>query len=99
MSAIYIEVAQVFAKRSLQSEFIVTMKDDYGRDFIETEWKKIPDDDMEILAECCLNFNGDSQGATMIEHMKDFESGIVICGTFYEYDEVKSIIESKVDAD
>lgn len=77
---IYIEIAQVIAKRSLQSEFIVTLHDGYGRDFFEVSWKKIPDSDLEILAECCQHFNEndemrESAGGQMIDHRKDYEKG------------------------
>lgn len=71
----------------------VRIYDDYGSAYANC-WDSIPEDPLDILRKVCSEMNDDNTMA-MIDYVQENERGLYIGDDWYEWEEIKDIIEGK----
>lgn len=70
----------------------VRVYDDEGC-FYDNSWESIPDDDLEVLR---IAYQQASTGVSeLLAYVYESEKGLYIGGTWYEWDEIKSVFEQE----
>jgi hypothetical protein len=83
-----IETCEFVSTKDGSKDLGVRVFDDYEKDYCNT-WDSIPEEDLDILRECVKGGVGEDILSFALEN----EQGIEINGTFYEFEEVKGILE------
>ena len=65
--------------------------DDYGQTYGNT-FESIPDDDLEFLQ--MVKDSDDENVSGILDYLEENEEGCMIGGTWYDWEEIKDVIES-----
>jgi hypothetical protein len=88
-----IEPTEFINTRTGDRTYGVRVYDDYFATYDNT-WDSIPDDDMEIL-KTVLKMDG-TEIQDMFNNVQENEKGIGIGDNWYDWDEIKDIIEGNI---
>ena len=86
----YIEPTEFINTRSGEKTYGVRVYDDYAAAYDNT-WDSIPASDIEVL-KMVLKMDG-KEIQEMFENVQENEKGISIGGTWYDWEDIKDIIE------
>ena len=80
-----------FVSKNGEKDYGALVYDDYGNTFLQFE--SVIEDDMDLLK--MVNKSENDIAQAIISHVKENEKGIKISGTYYDWDEISHIFNSK----
>ena len=63
----------------------------------DNTWERIPDDDLDILRKVCEESADDEVVMAMFEYIWENETGIYIGDIWYDWEDIKDILEDVMD--